>query len=85
MLESLTSLGYGFTIALQPQNLLYCLIGFRDCRHAEADRRLEAAMFTMSCRRFLPGNAQSPEPTVQCWGSQTVLAQAYPPGKHCVA
>src|SRR2546427_4302022 len=27
MLESLTSLGYGFTIALQPQNLLYCFIG----------------------------------------------------------
>ena len=27
MLESLASLGYGFTIALQPQNLLYCFIG----------------------------------------------------------
>src|SRR5918995_4335625 len=27
MLESLTSLIYGFTIALQPQNLLYCFIG----------------------------------------------------------
>lgn len=27
MLESLTSLGYGFGIALQPQNLLYCFIG----------------------------------------------------------
>ena len=27
MLESLTSLAYGFTIALQPQNLLYCFIG----------------------------------------------------------
>jgi len=27
MLESLTSLAYGFNIALQPQNLLYCFIG----------------------------------------------------------
>ena len=27
MFESLTSLTYGFNIALQPQNLLYCLIG----------------------------------------------------------
>ncbi|HSF57711.1 MAG TPA: tripartite tricarboxylate transporter permease [Candidatus Binatia bacterium] len=27
MLESLTSLGYGFSIALQPQNLFYCFIG----------------------------------------------------------
>src|SRR5262244_874057 len=27
MLESLTSLSYGFNIALQPQNLLYCFIG----------------------------------------------------------
>jgi putative tricarboxylic transport membrane protein len=27
MLESLPSLAYGFTIALQPQNLLYCFIG----------------------------------------------------------
>ena len=27
MLESLASLGYGFTIALQPQNLVYCFIG----------------------------------------------------------
>lgn len=27
MLESLSSLAYGFTIALQPQNLLYCFIG----------------------------------------------------------
>src|SRR5574341_2466782 len=27
MLESLTSLAYGFGIALQPENLLYCLIG----------------------------------------------------------
>ena len=27
MIESLTSLLYGFTIALQPQNLLYCFIG----------------------------------------------------------
>jgi hypothetical protein len=27
MLESLSSLGYGFTIALQPLNLLYCFIG----------------------------------------------------------
>src|SRR5262245_8328496 len=26
MLESLTSLSYGFNIALQPQNLLYCFI-----------------------------------------------------------
>ncbi|MGH7829933.1 MAG: tripartite tricarboxylate transporter permease, partial [Candidatus Binatia bacterium] len=27
MLESLSSLAYGFTVALQPQNLLYCFIG----------------------------------------------------------
>ena len=27
MLESLTSLAYGFSVALQPQNLFYCLIG----------------------------------------------------------
>ena len=27
MLESLTSLAYGFNIALQPQNLFYCFIG----------------------------------------------------------
>lgn len=27
MLESLTNLGYGFSVALQPQNLLYCFIG----------------------------------------------------------
>src|SRR3989304_3327748 len=27
MLESLTTLAYGFTIALQPQNLLYCFLG----------------------------------------------------------
>ncbi len=27
MLESLTSLAYGFNIALEPQNLLYCFIG----------------------------------------------------------
>jgi putative tricarboxylic transport membrane protein len=27
MLESLTSLAYGFNIALQPQNLLYCFLG----------------------------------------------------------
>lgn len=27
MLESITSLAYGFNIALQPQNLLYCFIG----------------------------------------------------------
>src|ERR687895_1295293 len=27
MLESLTSLMYGFSIALQPQNLLYCFVG----------------------------------------------------------
>src|SRR5919204_6896720 len=27
MLESITSLIYGFNIALQPQNLLYCFIG----------------------------------------------------------
>src|SRR5574341_248639 len=27
MLESLTSLAYGFNIALQPQNLLYCFVG----------------------------------------------------------
>ncbi len=27
MLESLTSLAYGFSVALQPQNLLYCFIG----------------------------------------------------------